>query len=139
MSSRKRWILVGSAVLLGALVTVWFVANPRGRFGLSTSMLTTYNRLPLPFADMQVRSDGAMRVVGKTHEVDEARLAWLIEPRPDVLIIAAGWQGDVRIKGPLARFGQMKLLVMRTGKALKVFNSLREQGVRVAIHVHSTD
>ncbi len=135
----KRWILVVVALVIAALVTVWFVANPRGRFGWSTSMLTTYNRAPLPFVDLQVRGDGAMRVVGKSHEVDEARLAWLLDPRPDVLIIAVGWRADVRIKGPLARFGQTKLLVLPTGKALKVFNSLREKGVRVAIHVHSTD
>jgi len=115
----RRSILVGSAVGVGVLVAGWLAVNPGGRFGVSTSMLTTYNRLPLPFVDMQVRSDGAMRVVGKVHRIGTDRLAWLAEPKPEVLIIAGGWQGDARAIGPLERFEQARLMTPPTGEALK--------------------
>ncbi len=104
---------------------------------MSVSQLTTYNRLPVPLSDMQVRSDGTMRVVSRgSHQIPVEQLAWLVQPEPQVLIIAGGWQGDARAAGPLQLKGT-KILVLRTGQALALFNSLREQGVRVAIHVHS--
>lgn len=134
----RKAILVVSALVVSMVVAGWIAVNPGGRFGMSTQMLTTYNRLPVPFVDMQVRSDGAMRVVEKVHKIGADQLVWLATPEPAVLIIAGGWQGDARVAGQLEGLKRTKVLTLRTGEALALFNSLREQGVHVAIHVHST-
>ena len=134
----RKAILVVSALAVSMVVAGWIAVNPGGRFGMSTQMLTTYNRLPLPFVDMQVRSDGAMRVVEKVHKIGADQLVWLATPEPAVLIMAGGWQGDARVAGQLEGLKRTKVLTLRTGEALALFNSLREQGVHVAIHVHST-
>ena len=134
----RQAILVVSALVVSMVVAGWITVNPGGRFGMSTQMLTTYNRLPLPFVDVQVRSDGAMRVVEKVHKISADQLVWLATPEPAVLIIAGGWQGDARVAGQLEGLKRTKVLTLRTGEALALFNSLREQGVHVAIHVHST-
>ncbi len=134
---RKRILVVAAAVLV-VLVAAWVALNPCGRFGISNGVLTTYNRVPLPLVDLQVRGDGALRLVGKTHAISAEQLAWLATPAPEVVIIAAGWEGDVRgVARPPALLGT-RILTLPTGEALKLFNSLRGQGVRVAIHVHST-
>jgi hypothetical protein len=134
---RKR-VLVATVVGVGIAVVAWTAANPGRRFGVSTDMLTTYNRLPYPLVDVQVRSDGATRVVAKSHKIGAEQLAWLAQPEPEVLIIASGWQGDARATGWPAGLTRTRVLTLRTGEALRQFNALREQGVRVAIHVHST-
>jgi hypothetical protein len=131
-------ILVVSGLVACVVVAGWIAVNPGGRFGMSTQMLTTYDRLPLPFVDIQVRSDGAMRIVEKVHKISADQLAWLATPEPAVLIIAGGWQGDARAVGQLEGLKRTKVLTLRTGEALALFNSLRDQGVQVAIHVHST-
>jgi hypothetical protein len=79
-----------------------------------------------------------MRVVEKVHKIGADQLVWLATPEPAVLIIAGGWQGDARVAGQLEGLKRTKVLTLRTGEALALFNSLREQGVHVAIHVHST-
>jgi hypothetical protein len=131
-------ILVVSGLVACVVVAGWIAVNPGGRFGMSTQMLITYNRLPRPFVDIQVRSDGAMRIVEKVHKINADQLAWLATPEPAVLIIAGGWQGDARAVGQLEGLKRTKVLTLRTGEALALFNSLRDQGVQVAIHVHST-
>ena len=134
--SRTTLILAATGVLV--LMAGWVVANPGGRFGMSRDGLTTYDRLPFPFVDMQVRSDGAMRLVSKSHRIATQQLAWLARPQPEVLIIAAGWQGDVRGPARLGDLERTRIVALPTPRALALFNSLRDQGVRVAIHVHST-
>jgi hypothetical protein len=131
-------VLVGITACVGIAVAVWVAVNPGGRFGMSSGLLTTYDRLPYPLVDLQVRCDGAVRVVGKSHKIGADQLEWLARSEPEVLIIAAGWQGDVRVTGWPKGFTHTKVLTLHTGEALRQFNSLRGQGVRVAIHVHST-
>lgn len=133
----RKPILLLSAVGLLTVLAAWMIGNPSGGFGLSVSQLTTFNRLPVPLADLQVRTDGTMRMVGKSHQIPVEQLAWLAKPQPEVLIIASGWQGDARPAGPLQNVKGTKILTMRTGQALELFNTLWQQGVRVAIHVHS--
>ena len=77
----KRLLIV-SGVVLAIAVTAWVMVNPGGRFGISQYGVTTYARVPLPILDVQVRADGAFRLVSKTHDIDAQRLAWLLESKP---------------------------------------------------------
>ncbi len=134
----KRRVLVIGATVAGTVVAAWLFLNPGGRFGMSRSLFTTYNRVPLPLVDLQVRGDGTMRVVTKTHKIAAEQLAWLAEPEPRFLIIAEGWDGDARVVALPEPLKRVQVLTLRTGEALRMFNSLRARGVKVAIHVHSS-
>jgi hypothetical protein len=133
---RKGWILVGiaAAVLAGA----WFTLNPPGRFGFAVFGLTTYNSVLWPVTDLEVRADGSSRRVSKTHDLLLDDIAWLLESRPETLILTEGWRGAVHIREQLRRLAGLDVRVLRTPDALRLFNRLKRDGVRVAIHVHST-
>ncbi len=135
---RHRRLFLALAVV-AVLVVAWLALEPGDRFGHSTSALTTWDRVPLPYVDLQVRGDGTFRVVPKTHRVTAGTLAWLAEPAPDVVIFARGWEGhDARFAGLPPALRSTRILELPTGEALSTFNVLRRQGLRVAIHVHST-
>ena len=133
----KRLLIV-SGVVLAIAVTAWVMVNPGGRFGISQYGVTTYARVPLPILDVQVRADGAFRLVSKTHDIDAQRLAWLLESKPQILIVGLGWTGAARITGRPIAAPDIRIIAVPTDEALPLYNSLKEQSVRVAIHVHST-
>ena len=133
----KRLVVV-SLVMLAIAGSGWAFVNPSGRFGISHYGVTTYSRLPVPVFDLQVRDDGATRWVWKTHDIDADRLAWILQSKPQVLIVGLGWSGSARAAKDLKAPAETKVMAVPTDEALSLFNSLREQGVRVAIHVHST-
>ncbi len=134
----RRIGLVSSAVFLLGLIG-WVAVNPGGQFGLSRFGVTTYSRVPVPFLDLQVRADGVFRPIFKSHDVDSSRLSWLLADRaPDVLVVAIGWESAARLSDQFRAPAGTRLLVLPTAEALGAYNSLKAQGVRVAIHVHST-
>ena len=65
-------------------------------------------------------------------------LEWLLESKPEALIVARGWRDSVRIPEELTGSGEVRVYALPTDGALSLFNTLLSQGVRVAIHVHST-
>lgn len=129
----KRWILLGIIV---AVVVVWVVCNPSGAFGFSRYAFTTFNRWPRPLADFQVGADGTYRRVSKTHDLSCESIAWLLEDKPEVVIVAIGWDGVVQ---PDERIRTSNLVrVLKNKEAIELFNRLKRAGKRVAIHYHST-
>jgi hypothetical protein len=136
MIRRQAAVLLGLSV---AAVLGWVLVNPPGEFGLSQFGVTTYNRVPVPYFDLQVRADGATRWILKTHYPTAATLAWLVTPtRPDVLVVGLGWRSGVRLDGTLSTLAGLTVRAVPTDEALSLYNSLKAQGVRVAIHLHST-
>jgi hypothetical protein len=125
-------------VVLGALSSLWLAANPLGRFGWSRYALTTFNAWPRVITDIQVRADGTTRHVEKTHDLVFADVEWLLTPRPDVLIIALGWDGvtipDDRIRG----YKGCEVHLLKNGEAIELYNRVKQERRRVAIHYHST-
>ena len=93
----------------------------------------------MPYVDVQVRANGAFRPVFKSHNIDASRLAWLLsDGAPEVLVVAVGWESAAKVAEQFRPPNQVRLLVLPTAEALDLYNSLKAQGVRVAIHVHST-
>ena len=135
--NRKRKLILALATV-AVITPVWLIANPPGRFGLCCFSYTTYNALPLPTTDFQVRSDGRMRVVWKTHDLTFDRIAWLLEPMPEILIIATGWDGVTRPDDKILHYKGCELLVLQNKEAIERFNEMKKAGKRVAIHYHST-
>jgi hypothetical protein len=135
--AQRDAILGGAAILF--TVGGWVAVNPGGEFDTSRFGLTTYARVPIPVIDVQVRGDGAFRPVLRSHAIDDARLRWLLsrEP-PEVLIVGVGWESTAKVASTFHPPDGTKLLVLPTDEAIATYNSLKADGVRVAIHVHST-
>lgn len=137
MTFRRRW---GVWLTLALVVAagLWTAANGVRGFGYSRFGLTTYRSLPIPVADLEVRTGGAWRLVPKTHEPKAESLAWLLAGRPEVLILATGWQDRVRVGNDIRNLPGPRIQVLPTPEALALYNHLSRQGTRVAIRVHST-
>lgn len=134
-----KWLLLAAGLLLGA--AAWFLLNPVKGFGLSRPGLATYDMIPIPWADFQVRPDGTLRRVPKTHALTLDAVTWLVEGRPETTIVCTGWEGrvvpDRQIVDVLHGYD---VRVMKTGDGLALYNRLLlQENRRVAIHVHSTD
>ncbi len=143
MTRRRRLLLL--AVLAAVLLAAggWLFFNPPGRFGsFSRFGITVYSAWPYPGSDLAVDAAGRARTVNKTHALTLADLEPLLDPAPEVLIIAAGWNGAVQVpeevRAQLRERGKCAVLVLKTGAALAEYNRLKGLGKRVAIRVHST-
>ena len=130
--------LIAVVIILGLLLTGWLLANPPGRFGWSCYAYTTYNALPRPLADLQIRSDGSTRKVKKTHQLSFSQIEWLLDPQPDVLIIGLGWDGVTEPDDQIRNYRDCEIHFLKNDEAIELFNRLKKEGKRVAIHYHST-
>jgi len=133
----KRLLII-SGLVFAIAVVLWIAVNPGGRFGISQYGVTTYARLPLPILDVQVRPDGTIHLVGKTHEIGLQRVDWLLKSKPEVLIVALGWTGAATLTDELTATANLRVIALPTDDALALYNDLKDRDVRVAIHVHST-
>jgi len=66
------------------------------------------------------------------------RIEWLLAPKPDVLIIGIGWDGKTVPRPEVVEMKSYSVQILKTGEAIKLFNELKGNGKRVAIHIHST-
>lgn len=120
------------------LSAVWLWANPPGRFGWSCFGYSAYGARPRFVSDFQVRADGSTRSVAKTHDLAFEHLEWLLQPKPEVLIIALGWQGATTPDERIRSYKGCEVRMLRNKEAMGTFNRLKRAGKRVAIHYHST-
>jgi hypothetical protein len=135
--TRKRKV-IAALVVLAVFVAVWLVANPPGRFGWCCYAYTTYGGCPRPISDFQVRADGSSRTVGKTHQLTFEHVEWLLDPKPDVLIIALGWDGVTVPNDRIREHRGCETHFLKNREAIELFNRLKRAGKHVAIHYHST-
>lgn len=138
MDTRRKHIVFGSIAMIMAIVSLWYIFNPSNRFGLSVFGITTYNRIPYILSDIQVRTDGTVRRIQRTHLVQQAEIHWLLESLPDVVIIATGWSGETDVSLEIHQLTPCAVEVHKTLSALFRYNQLKNEGKKVAIHVHST-
>jgi hypothetical protein len=137
MSRQKKLSIL--LVLLAMASGAWLTANPPGRFGKCCYYaFTTHSAVPRAITDIQVRADGKTRQVDKTHELTFAEVEWLLDPKPEVLIVALGWDGvttpDAKIRG----YDGCEVHLLKNEEAIELYNRLKREGRRVAIHYHST-
>ena len=125
-------------VFITVTLTFWLVGNPPGRFGWCRYAYTTYNAWPRPVSDFQVRVDGHTRKVSKTHELSFEQIEWLLESKPEVLIIALGWDGVTSPDDRIRDYKGCEIHLLKNKEAIELFNRLKKSGKRVAIHYHST-
>jgi hypothetical protein len=133
---KKRRVFV--LVFIIAALVIWLWINPPGRFGFCTFGLTTYNCIPRPLSDLQVRSDGKTRKSEKTHDLKMEHVQWLLEPKPQILIIGTGWDGAVKPQADIQKIKDCDVRILKTEEAVKEFNQIKRNNKKVAIHIHST-
>ena len=138
MRGRTKRIMVVGAGLLVAVLVAWLIVNPPGTFGYCRFGLTVYGSVPYPACDIQVRADGTVRRVAKTHDLRLSAVQWLRQPRPEVLIIATGCQGAVEVGREIHDLKNCTVETLRTREAIERFRELKKHGKKVAIHIHST-
>jgi hypothetical protein len=134
---RKR-ILIPTLAGLAVLSTVWLAANPPGRFGWCCYAFTTFSAWPRPVSDIQVRADGGIRKVAKTHQLTFEKIEWLLDPQPEVLIIALGGDGVTNPDDTIRNHKGCVVHLLKNRDAIELYNHLKKAGTRVAIHYHST-
>lgn len=135
---RGKKVLLGLLGVLVVLLAVWVAFNPPGTFGFCRFAVTTYNCIPYPATDIQVRADGQVRRVEKTHRLELPAVQWLLDSQPDVLIISTGWQGVVNVAEAITQIKRCRVEVLKTDEPIDRFGQLKKEGKKVAIHVHST-
>lgn len=133
---KRKLIFILTALLIFS--GVWFIFNPVGKFGFCAFGFTIYGSVPRIISDHQIRSDGKRRKVGKTHDLALANVGWLLEPKPDELIISTGWHGITKPSNDILALDGIKVHVIKNEEAIKLFNKLKDDGIKVAIHYHST-
>ena len=136
--NRNKKRTAASLLLLVLLLIFWLACNPFGRFGWCSFGFTIYNAIPRPVTDIQVRSDGKVRTVAKTHDLGMENIRWLLDPLPDILIIATGWDGVTIPRKEIEDLTACEVRILKTREARKLFNQMKKSGRRVAIHYHST-
>jgi hypothetical protein len=130
---KKWWVFLGITI---AILAAWIACNPSGGFGFARYAFTVFNRVPRPITDFQVRADGNIRRIAKTHDLNYETVAWLFDEKPELVIVAIGWDGVVE---PDERIRASSLVrVLKNKEAVELFNQLKRSGKRVAIHYHST-
>lgn len=138
MKLNRKKVAVALLASFALALGVWIVFNPFDRFGWCRFALTTYNAIPRPIMDIQVRSDGAVRRVAKTHDLALDQVRWLLEPKPQLLIIANGWDAVLTVRPEIEAIRECQVKVLNTRDAIRLFNQLKKSGQRIAIHLHST-
>jgi hypothetical protein len=133
---KKRITIILGVILVG--LVVWLCVNPPGRFGFCSFAYITYNSIPRPLSDLQVRSDGKTRSVEKTHDLKLQHVEWLLEPKPEILIIGTGWDGVTKPSPEIRTIQDCEVRILKTQEAIKLFNRLKRDKRKVAIHLHST-
>jgi len=133
---KRRTLIILLLAVIG--LSGWLFINPPGRFGFCTFGCLTFGSVPRPVSDLQVRADGKCRSGEKTHRLSFDELEWLLDPKPEVLIIGIGWDGVVVPSEDIESRAGCEVRLLKTGEAVELYNKLKREGRRVAIHVHST-
>ena len=79
------------------------------------------------------------KVFGTTHRVGDWEIKKLLLGKPEVVVIASGWEGALRVtEEERKKLGRVDLRVLRSEEAIREYNKLIKEGRKVNILVHTT-
>lgn len=87
------------------------------------------------------KSDKLHELFGTTHRIGDWEKEKLISGNPEMILIATGWSGLVRIGGDFKnklKEKEVELQTVLTPKVVKRYNDLVKQGKRVNALIHTT-
>ncbi len=131
------WSVAAAAVcLLLCLVVLGSVAW--GKVTYSRFGLTVIGALPIPVLDITVSSSGVLWFRDKNHQITLSEVRPLVDESTEILIIGNGWHGAAKVEEAILDAFGSRVHVLRTGEALRAYNSHRAAGRRVVLLVHTT-
>lgn len=75
------------------------------------------------------------------HELSLNDFTELVDEKPDIIIIGTGASGVMPVPDEIKNFIEekgIKLIIEKTGKACKTYDSLLKQGKKIAAFLHNT-
>ena len=132
----KKKIIISCSILV--LIVFWFIINPPGVFGYCRFGYTNYNSFPYPISDIQIRSDGEIRKVDKTHRLKIEDIQWLLDDKPQVLIIAIGWDDVTEVNKEIMELKDIEIKLINSSKIGETLDGYKKKNMKIAIHYHST-
>ena len=143
-----RWALT---VLLVATIGVqaWaFVHYRNDNIVHAQRYLTIYKGIPIVFYDVLIFPDGTFRLVDKKHYFNRRDQRFLLKRKPDILLIASGWDGvggrgfetNAPVQFIYNQFTEhmTQVLILPTPQAYETFNRLKREGKNVLLVLHSS-
>lgn len=125
-------------VFLMLVIGGWVIGNPSKGFGLSIYAITTFDKIPYIYSDIEVSVSGKVRKVEKTHLIEKDQLNNLLSENPEILILSTGWDGSIMEVKNIRRNESYKLIIKKNQEAKKLYNQFKKEGKKVAIRYHST-
>ena len=98
----------------------------------------TFGLIPIPLLDIVVYDNGLFWLRNKSHTVTLKEINNVISKNTEVLIIGKGWSNAVRVEQKALNKQSIKIYILSTPKAIKMFNKLKQNNVKVALICHST-
>lgn len=149
--SQKRTIkyIILGAFLAALIFQTYFFARHRSdyithyRYGL-----TVYRGIPIPFFDIIIFPDGTFRPVDKKHFFNFRDKDFFLKRRPDIILIASGFEGKggrgFPVNAPVQfiynRYIERgtQVIILQNPQACQLFNRLKKEGKNVLFILHST-
>ena len=102
----------------------------------------TYDQVLIINQQVQERSRAKLKqLFGTTHRISPEEQKQLLSHRPEIILIASGWNGVLRLtpefKDKLKQKG-IELKVVLTPGVVKEYNQLVEQGRKINALIHTT-
>ncbi len=134
MARKIIFITFSIIVLLG----VWLTLNPQNGFGFSVFGITTFNKIPYIYSDIEISVSGKVRIIEKTHLIEKENVNWLLEENPEILILSKGWDGSIIEIKNVNNTDSYRVIIKNNQEAKKLYKQFKREGKKVAIRYHST-
>ncbi len=138
----KKFIIL---IIILAILFLWFIFNPIGKFGLHFFGLTVYSGIPYPYADLVVDSSSIFPQIRETksHLISDEEFDKLIgikvDAWPEYVILGTGYENKVEVSGNILTRGANPIIeILPTPEAIKLFNKLKSEGKKVKAIIHSS-
>jgi len=140
--SKIRNILLIITIILTVLIIIWIIFNPIGKFGYHKFGFTVFSSIPFPVVDLKIKGNGFPVIRKKSHFISLKEIKDLLgnnkEKYPDYLIIGTGYDNMVRVDEEVFKINSIKIIVLPTDQAIKIYNCLKKDRKKVACIIHST-
>ncbi len=135
--TKRCSVVILSLLVLLLLVPILSMVYP-GKVTYSRFGLTVYGAIPVPTLDITVGTDGMLWFRDKSHYVSIEEVMALLSSDTEVVVIATGWQGAVRLGPAVEEIEGIEVHVLQTPAAFELFNEYVSQGRKVVLIAHST-
>lgn len=136
--SNKRRSLAFVGVLFFLLAGPLLSMKILSRITYSQFGMTVYGCVPIPILDITVGSNGGLWFRDKSHYISLEEVQALLTPNVDIVVIGIGWDNAVKVDEAIRNLKNVKIEILSTPDAYKIFNRYKTEGKKVILIAHST-